>query len=371
MSLDVRFTHRLGDFTLDVAFSIAATGVTALFGPSGSGKTATVNAIAGLLKPDDGRIQINGTTLLDTRSGMWVAPHKRRLGYVFQDARLFPHKRVRANILFGAKRARNAPSQGDINAMIDLLDLHHLMERYPVNLSGGERQRVAIARALLSDPQTLLLDEPLASLDAARKGEVLPYLERLGEASDLPIIYVSHSIDEVTRLADQIVVLNKGKVAAEGDVTEVMARLDLFPLTGRFEAGAVVDAVITGHDPQDHLTEVAFDGGRLWLPAMDDAVGTKVRFRIRARDVMLALEEPGAISANNILRGTVSELRHDAGAYVDVQVACGATPLLARITHRSQKRLGIAPGREVYVIVKSINLDRRGATTPRSGAQST
>lgn len=365
MTLDVQFTHRLGTFALDIAFNIAAPGVTALFGPSGSGKTATVNAIAGLLKPDHGHIQINGHTLLDTGTNTWVAPHQRRLGYVFQDARLFPHKKVRANILFGARRAQNKPSQADVDQMIGLLDLGALLERYPANLSGGERQRVAIARALLSDPQILLLDEPLASLDAPRKGEVLPYLERLGEASNLPIIYVSHSIDEVTRLADNIVVLNKGAVAAQGEVTDVMARLDLFPLTGRFEAGAVVDAVITGHDRQDHLSEVAFDGGRLWLPAMDDPIGTRVRFRIRARDVLLALKEPDAISANNILQGTITELRHDAGAYVDVQIACGATPLLARITYRSQKRLNIEPGRHVFVIVKSINLDRRGAAAPR------
>lgn len=369
MTLDVQFAHRLGSFALDIAFNIDAPGVTALFGPSGSGKTATVNAIAGLMKPDRGHIQINGTTLLDTASGVWVAPHLRRLGYVFQDARLFPHKRVRSNILFGAKRAANNPSQTDIDQMIGLLDLGPLLERYPANLSGGERQRVAIARALLSDPQILLLDEPLAALDAPRKAEVLPYLERLGEAANLPIIYVSHSIDEVTRLADHIVVLNKGAVAAQGEVTDVMARLDLFPLTGRFEAGAVVDGVISGHDLEDHLSEVAFDGGRLWLPAIEDPVGTKVRFRVRARDVMLALEEPGFISANNILQGTVTELRHDAGAYVDVQIVCGATPLLARITYRSQKRLAVEPGRKLFVIIKSINLDRRGSAPPRIDLQ--
>ena len=366
MTLDVRYAHRLGDFALDVGFTVEARGVTALFGPSGSGKTATVNAIAGLMQPERGHISLAGDTLLDTEAGVAVPIHRRRLGYVFQDARLFPHKRVQANILFGAKRTPNRPSQATIDDVVSMLDIAPLLARYPGTLSGGERQRVAIARALLSGPRMLLLDEPLASLDAGRKNEVLPYLERLGDAAAMPIVYVSHSIDEVTRLADRIVLLNRGKVAAQGDVTDIMSRLDLFPLTGRFEAGAVVEATILQHDAEDHLTEVEFDGGRLWLPLVDAAEGTSVRFRVRARDVVLALAEPDAISTNNILRGTVTELRHDAGTYVDIQVACGATLLLARITHRSRKRLEIAPGREVFVIVKSINLDRRGGAAPRN-----
>lgn len=365
MTLAVSYTHRLGDFALDIAFTVEARGVTALFGPSGSGKTATVNAIAGLMKPARGHIELGGVTLLDTEAGVSVPVHKRRLGYVFQDARLFPHRKVEANILFGAKRTAETPSPQMIEDIIALLELSPLLQRYPANLSGGERQRVAIARALLSGPRMLLLDEPLASLDGPRKNEVLPYLERLADAAAMPIVYVSHSIDEVTRLADRIVVLNKGGVAAQGDVADIMARLDLFPLTGRFEAGAVVDGKITRHDRQDHLSEVEFDGGRLWLPALDAAPGSPVRFRVRARDVILALVEPQMTSANNTLRGVVKELRHDAGTFVDVQVACGETLLLARITHRSRKRLEIEPGREVFVIVKSINLDRRGSITPR------
>ena len=364
MTLDVSFTHKLGDFALDVAFSIAAPGVTALFGPSGSGKTATVNAIAGILKPDAGRIRLNGTTLLDTDAGTWVETHKRRLGYVFQDARLFPHLKVRSNVMFGARRAAEKQAAATVDDVIALLDLAHLLDRYPANLSGGERQRVAIARALLSAPQILLLDEPLAALDAGRKAEVLPYLERLVDAADLPIVYVSHSIDEVTRLADQIVVLNRGAVAAHGDVSDIMTRLDLFPLTGRFEAGAVVEAKVIEHDLEDHLTKVGFDGGEVWLPVIEEAPGTPLRLRIRARDILLAEAEPRGISANNVLRGTVTELRHDAGAYVDVQIACGGTRLLARITHRSRKRLCVEPGRELVVIVKSINLDRRGGRPP-------
>lgn len=365
MTLEVRYTHRLGAFALDVDFTVERKSVTALFGPSGSGKTATVNAIAGLMTPETGEIRLDGVTLLDTSAGLSVPVHKRRLGYVFQDSRLFPHKQVRANILFGARRSPDPPSPAMVDDMIALLDLAPLLDRYPGNLSGGERQRVAIARALLSGPRMLLLDEPLASLDGPRKNEVLPYLERLGDAADIPIVYVSHSIDEVTALADRIVVLNRGTVAAQGEVADIMTRLDLFPLTGRFEAGAVVDATITAHDAEDHLSEVSFDDGRLWLPEIDEPPGTPVRFRIRARDVVLALAEPGAISANNILQGTVREMRHDAGAYVDVQIACGTTLLLARITHRSRKRLGIEPGREVYAVVKSINLDRRGTAAPR------
>ena len=193
---------------------------------------------------------------------------------------------------------------------------------------------------------------------------MLPYLERLVDASELPIVYVSHSIDEVARLADQIVLLNRGAVAAHGDVSEIMTRLDLFPLTGRFEAGAVVEAKVLAHDAEDHLTQVGFDGGEVWLPVLDEAPGTPLRLRIRARDIMLAETEPQGISANNVLKGTVTELRHDAGAYVDVQIACGATRLLARITHRSRKRLRVEPGRELVVIIKSINLDRRGGRPP-------
>lgn len=365
MTLHVEYRHRLGDFALDVKFAVEERGVTALFGPSGSGKTATVNTIAGLMKPDHGVVSVGGETLLDTARNISVPIHRRRLGYVFQDARLFPHRRVEANILFGAKRTPDKPTQRTVDDVVALLDLAPLLQRYPMHLSGGERQRVAIARALLSGPRLLLLDEPLASLDGARKNEVLPYLERLGEAAGLPIVYVSHSIDEVTRLADRMVVLNRGEVAAQGDVTDIMARLDLFPLTGRFEAGAVVEGKIAGHDAQDFLTEVAFDGGRLWLPALDDPPGTPVRFRVRARDVILALKKPGDTSANNVLSGTVTELRQDAGTFVDVQVDCGGTLLLARITHRSRKRLGLEAGSRVFVIVKSINLDRRGAIAPR------
>ena len=365
MTLEVSYAHRLGGFALDVDFSVEARGVTALFGPSGSGKTATVNAIAGLMRPDRGCIRLAGTTLLDTGANRMVPPHKRRLGYVFQDARLFPHKRVEANIMFGARRTADRPTQAMVDDVISLLDIGSLLGRYPANLSGGERQRVAIARALLAGPRLLLLDEPLAALDGPRKNEVLPYLERLSSAAEIPIVYVSHSIDEVTRLADRIVVLNKGSVAASGEVTEIMSRLDLFPLTGRFEAGAVVEAMVASHDAEDYLSEVTFDSGRLWLPLVDVPVGDRVRFRVRARDVVLARAAPDAISTNNILQGTVRELRHDAGTYVDVQVACGATLLLARITHRSRKRLDIAPGREVFVIVKSINLDRRGGMVPR------
>jgi molybdate transport system ATP-binding protein len=359
MTLEVAVRKRFPGFELDAAFTVDAPGITALFGPSGSGKTTCVDLVAGLARPDSGRIAIGGRVLYDAGRGVDVPAHRRRIGYVFQDARLFPHLNVRANLLYGARRAPAPPAPARIDGIVALLGLAPLLDRRPARLSGGERQRVALGRAILSAPEALLLDEPLAALDPARKGEIIPYLQRLRDEAAVPIVYVSHAIEEMTRLADRVVVLNRGRVAAEGTVFDMMARLDLFPMTGRFEAGAVIAATVAGHDPGDHLSEVAFDGGRLWVPAVAAPPGAAIRVRIRARDVMLALDEPSGISANNVLRGTVAEVRSDAGAYVDVRVACGGTPLIARITHRSLRRLGLAPGRPVYAVIKTVSVDQR------------
>lgn len=364
MSLEVDIRHRLGAFALDARFAVDRPGVTALFGPSGAGKSTTIDAIAGLLRPDEGRIRINGDTVLDTASGLCVPARRRRVGYVFQDARLFPHLSVRGNLLFGARRSPGGIDRAALARMVELLGIGELLGRRPVGLSGGERQRVALGRALLARPRILLLDEPLAALDAGRKAEILPCFEALRHEAGIPIVYVSHAIDEVTRLADSLVLLSGGRVAAQGTVPEIMARLDLFPITGRFEAGAVIDGTIERHD-DDGLCAVAFDAGRLWVPRIEAPVGTPVRLRVRARDVILATSEPGAISANNVIPGTVADIRLDAAPFIDVRIACGAAALIARITHRSLARLDLAPGRPVFAVVKSVSVERQVASAGR------
>lgn len=378
MSVDIAIRHRFGEFDLDIAFAGAVSGVTALFGPSGAGKSATVGAIAGLVRPDAGRIAIDGETVFDAASNLFVPARKRRIGYVFQDGRLFPHLSVGGNLRFGLRRSRRGWARGDgargprttasFDDVVALLGLGALLDRRPVALSGGERQRVALGRALLFGPRLLLLDEPLAALDQGRKAEIIPFLQRLRDEAGIPIVYVSHAIDEIAQLADSVVVLNEGRVAAQGSVFDVTARLDLFPLTGRFEAGSVVAARVVGHDGADGLSELALgadgQGGRLWVPAVAAPTGGVVRLRIRARDVMLALDEPSGISANNVLRGAVADIRVDEGAYADVQVDVGAAKLIARITRRSVARLDLAPGRQVFAVIKSVTVDRRMPDAP-------
>jgi molybdate transport system ATP-binding protein len=365
MTLDVAIRHRLGDFAIDVAFRSERPGITALFGPSGAGKTTIVQALAGLLRPQEGRIVVNGETLFDSDSGRNVKARRRRIGYVFQDARLFPHLSVRANLLFGARRRRQGRPERQLDAIVALLGIASLLGRRPGDLSGGERQRVALGRALLSEPQLLLLDEPLAALDRNRREEILPYLERLRDESGVPMLYVSHAIDEVVRLADEMVVLDAGRVAAQGSVFDITARPELFALTGRLDAGAVIEARIDAQDAVDRLTVLAFDDGRLWVPSIDAAVGTPVRIRIRARDIMLALDEPQRISANNVVTATVAGIHPEPDGSVDVLLACGASRLIARITRRSLHRLALQPGMAVHAVIKSVTIDRR--TLPGAG----
>jgi molybdate transport system ATP-binding protein len=355
MSVAVALRHSFPGFALDIAFALPGGGVTALFGPSGSGKTSIVNAIAGTFRPSDGRIVLDGRVVLDTAAGIFVPPEKRRAGTVFQDSRLFPHMRVRDNLLFGWRRAPVKAAQGEIDRIVALLGLEHLLDRRPRALSGGEKSRVALGRALLSSPSILLLDEPLAALDAQRRAEILPYLERLRDETGLPMLYVSHALDEVVRLADDIVVVKDGRVVRQGSVFEVATDLELPDLAGAAPAGAVIAATVTAHR-DDGLTALAFDGGTLLVARRADSPGTKLRLRVRAEDVMLALEEPRAISANNILPATVQAIAATA-THADVQLACGATRLVARITPASAARLGLAPGKPVFAIVKSVTVD--------------
>jgi molybdate transport system ATP-binding protein len=357
--LEVDIQHRLGAFMLDAHFH-SGRGLTALFGRSGAGKTSVVNAIAGLIRPQQGRIVIDGSVALDTERGICTPPHRRRIGYVFQEGRLFPHLTVRHNLLFGnwfvpGRERRNAR----LADVVDLLGIAALLDRRPARLSGGEKQRVAIGRALLSSPRLLLMDEPLASLDARRKDEILPYLERLRDEAGVPIVYVSHSVAEVTRLATTIVLMSDGQVRAVGPVQEIMGRAELYPLTGRFEAGAVLAVRVAAHDPQWSLTELVGGFGKLVVPRLDTPVGTAVRVRIRARDVTLAAIAPSGISALNVLPARVERVVPIEEGALDVQLRLGDERLLARITRRSGEALGLAPGREVFAVIKTVAIDRR------------
>ena len=368
IEIDVRKRFPAG-FALDVTFDCRDSEVAALFGRSGSGKTTLVNMIAGLERPDDGRIAVAGRTLFDSSAGIDLPPERREIGYVFQDGRLFPHMTVGANLGYGAPRGGTRKSRGDdgeFARVVDLLGLGDLLDRRPHRLSGGERQRVAIGRALLARPRILLMDEPLASLDAARKDEILAFIERLRDEVGIPIVYVSHEMDEVIRLAGEMVVLSGGRIAAAGPVEEITSRLDLRPLTGRHAAGAVLTATVIDHDEDFGLTRLAFPGGEMQVSRLDLPAGDSLRVRVRARDVSLALEEPARSSILNVFRGVVEAVGAEPGPQVDVLLRIGAggtdggatSPLWARVTRKSVAGLGLATGTPVYALVKSVALDR-------------
>jgi molybdate transport system ATP-binding protein len=340
--ISVALQKRLGDFTLDVAFD-APRGVTAVFGPSGSGKTTLINALAGLVTPDTGRIVVGGRVLFDGHINL--PPRHRALGYVFQDARLFPHLTVAKNLTFGGRH--------DHDKVIDLLGLGPLLDRRPAGLSGGEKQRVALGRALLSNPAMLLLDEPLAALDAPRKAEVLPYLERLRDEVGVPMIYVSHAMSEVTRIATHLVVLDAGRVVRHGPLGAVLADPASLPLMGPRGAGAVVMTTVQSHDAQDDLTHVTFDGGRICLPGRLGRLGSVLRVRIPAQDIILATRAPVDISARNILPVTVTTINQDQGAGVAVGLLAGQTPLLAQITRASLRDMDLSVGMQIFAIIKA------------------
>ncbi|MDP6342622.1 MAG: molybdenum ABC transporter ATP-binding protein, partial [Alphaproteobacteria bacterium] len=284
LELDIK--GRAGDFPIEAAFRSEA-GVTALFGRSGAGKTSIVDMLAGLRRPEAGRIAVDGEVLFDSEAGIDLPIERRRLGYVFQEARLFPHLTVAGNLSYGQRLVPAGAANADADRVIDLLDLRPLLERRPAGLSGGERQRVAIGRALLAAPRLLLMDEPLANLDAPRRGEILGFVEQLRDDLGIAIVYVSHNMDEIIRLADNMVVISDGRVAAMGSVAEITSRLDLRPLTGRWDAGAVLATEVAEQDPRDGLTRLAFAGGDLWIPRLDLPLGAPLRVRVRARDVAL------------------------------------------------------------------------------------
>jgi len=363
MRLEVDIRHRLGAFDLAARFGVDD-GLVALFGRSGAGKTSLINVIAGLVRPQQGRVVVDGVTLLDTERAIFVPGHKRRVGYVFQDGRLFPHLSVRQNLLYGRWFAPKPERRDDLGKVAELLGLERLLDRAPANLSGGEKQRVAIGRALLASPRLLLMDEPLASLDEARKAEILPYIERLRDESGVPIVYVSHSMAEVARLASTIVLMADGTVAAVGPVADVLPRLDLFPLTGRAEASALIEATVESHDAAFGLTLLRSRAGLWRLPRLDLAPGVRVRLRIFARDVMLAIKPPEGISALNIVAGVVADVGEGEGAAVDVRLDCSGEALLAAVTRYSLEQLGLKPGAPVFALVKSVAFDRRSLGGP-------
>lgn len=361
MTLTVSLTHRFAGMALDVAFT-APPGVTALFGRSGAGKTTVVNAVAGLLTPDAGRVQADGMVLLDTTRGINLPPHRRRVGYVFQDARLFPHLNVRQNLAYGRWFAPRGDGPG-LDQIAGLLGITGLLSRPTAALSGGERQRVALGRAILSNPRLLLMDEPLAALDEARKAEILPYLERLRDELRLPILYVSHSMAEVARLATTIVLLDAGRVVAAGPAGAILSDPTHAPALGLREVGAVLTARVSGV-VEDGLSRLDGAAGPLWLPRVNAPPGAQVRLRILAQDVMLATQAPRAISALNILTCTVQDIRMGDGPGALVQLHAGGEVLLSRITRRSATALGLHPGMPVFAVLKAVSVAQENIGAP-------
>lgn len=355
MTISLTLRHSFDGFTLDAGFD-APPGVTALFGRSGSGKTTIVNALAGLLTPDQGRIVADGTVLLDTASRINLRPDRRRVGYVFQDSRLFPHLTVRQNLLYGRWFARHTTgTRPDPDRIIDLLGIRPHLDRRPGALSGGEKSRVAMGRAILACPRILLMDEPLAALDDARKAEILPYLQRLRDELALPIIYVSHSTAEVARLATTVVVLEAGRVIATGPAATLFGDPATAPLFGLREAGAILTATLAAQEG-DGLSRLSTAAGPLWLPRVDAPIGTALRLRILAQDVMIATARPEGISALNILPATIRDIRMGDGPGALVQLDAGGENLLARITRRSATTLALAPGTPVFAILKAVSV---------------
>jgi len=357
-----------GDFALEVDFAAPGAGITALFGPSGCGKTSVLRATAGLLRAR-GRVAFGDELWQDDAQAVFVPTHERSIGYVVQDSALFPHMSVRRNLEYGLRRAtgRDRRRRIDLDALVQLLGIGHLLERRPATLSGGERQRVAIARALAPAPRLLLMDEPLAALDAERKAEILPYLERLHDRLEAPVLYVSHSIDEVARLADRVLLMRDGRIEAAGEVTDMLSRPELSTGT-RGDAGVVIDAEVVDHDVRYELSRIRCPGGELWVGALDAPPGRRVRVRIMARDVSVALERPQRTSVINVLPAMIEGAREEGGTVL-LRLALGEAPppgpsdpgpgrLLARITRRSFDALGLAIGDRVHAQVKGVALMR-------------
>lgn len=368
LSFDVALDRE--KFSIDVAHTLSFKGITALYGQNGSGKSTLLRILAGLEPTARGRISFDGVVWQSGSPETMLPAHRRGIGFVFQDPRLFAHLSVAGNLDYAEKRAAartdtgGKPDRITRHAVIDALDLAGLLDRRTPSLSGGERQRVALARALLSNPRLMLMDEPLSAIDNRRRHEILNYIARLPALFGIPTIYVTHALDEVVRLADEMLVLSDGALAAYGSVEDILERLDLAPATGRFEAGVLLRARIKLHDPVYRLTALEHknDGGAahaIWVPLVDAPAETEVRLRIRARDVTLATVEPQGLSTRNVLKGAIVEVNAEADtAYAESLVDIGGARLRARLTRKAVDELGLKPGTDVYALIKSISLDR-------------
>ena len=353
--LRVQIKARLGGFQLDAAFEGAAGGVTVLFGPSGAGKSSVLAAVAGALKPDSGRIALGDEVLFDSAVGVCLPMDRRRIGWVFQDARLFPHLTVEGNLRYGLKRSPAGPIGFD--EVVRVLGVSGLLHRRPRDLSGGERQRVGLGRALLSQPRLLLMDEPLASLDAARRAEILPFFETIKTAFGVPILYVTHSLAEAVRLGDRMAVMREGEVAAQGPLAEIASRPELMLTGSHARDGSALDGVVRGHD--HHLTLIHAGGWQLRVPRLALEPGASVRLFVLARDVMLALDPPTRISARNVLQGVVESIEAQDGRVL-VRVEREGKTLLAALTPDAVDDLSLEPGRLVWAVLKSVAVDGLG-----------
>jgi len=361
--IEIALRHRFaGGFSVDVDFAAPSIGVTALFGPSGGGKSTVLGAVAGLLRPDAGRVALGGTAWFDSAAGIAVPAERRRCGVVFQDARLFPHLTVAGNLRYGMRRAPRAATGPSLEEVAALLGIEALLGRRPIGLSGGERQRVALGRALLSRPRLLLMDEPLAALDLPRRAEVLPYLARLVAAARLPVLYVTHALEEVDALAETLVLIEAGRVAAAGPVEVLATRGDLPLLARRRDAGALIGGTVVENDAARGITRVAFDGGVLLVSLRAEPPGTRVRLRLRARDVAVAIEPPARSSISNVVPCTLRSI--DPAAVAEectLQLMAGSSVLLARVSRDSVSRLALRPGAALFALVKATAFDRAPA----------
>jgi molybdate transport system ATP-binding protein len=353
--LDIQVARRQGSFQVDAAFQTGSTGITALFGPSGAGKTSVINMVAGLSRPDNGRIVVKDRVLFDSARDINLPPERRSIGYIFQDGRLFPHLTVRSNLTYGMKLTPPSQRCIGLDQVVDLLGIEGLIDRRPMTLSGGEKQRVAIGRALLTSPRLLLMDEPLASLDQARKSEVIPFIGKLPAALSIPIIYVTHSTDEVLRLADDMVLMHCGKSVAAGKMPEIIHLPEFQKVIGRQEAFSVAAMVVKNHYQSGGLTLLQGPVVCLKVPLMKCAVGEPIRVRIRARDVAIALEPPSNTSVQNILEATIERVNLLDSSLVDVRLNVGF-PLLAQVPIKAKDDLKLTVGQKVFALIKSMSI---------------
>ncbi|MGY6276165.1 molybdenum ABC transporter ATP-binding protein [Methylomonas sp. MgM2] len=352
--INARFRLRYGAFQLNADLRLPGAGITVLFGPSGSGKTTLLRCVAGLEKAPEGFLALNGDVWQDSDRGIFLPAHKRSLGYVFQEANLFPHLTVKGNLEFGIKRAGNSRNN-DLQHILELLGIGHLLDRTPDRLSGGERQRVAIARALALNPKILLMDEPLAALDFKRKQEILPYLNQLHRELHIPVLYVTHSQQEAAQLADHLVILNENGVVASGPVSETLSRLDV-PLAQDRDASTVWQVSVCGHEAEYHLTHVEFDSAIISLPSLVGEIGVSIRLQIFARDVSITLQAPAATSILNVLPARITGMIDDDSGHSVIGLRVGTHPLLAHITQKSKTLLQLQPGMSVYVQIKGTSI---------------